>query len=153
MQKVVNIDASSVHKYRRDGIENLPEHDYRRRYFLDFPEHYEYENELLHRGEKNRPQQYQQQRYQQQYQQHRNRGETYPVNVQGCPMRDSRPYAGNMPPQNQGIHQGWMTGSAWRGSHDDKRYESSYPLQVTTATPKVAPYRNRDYVRYDFNHN
>lgn len=186
-EKVVSTVASLVQKYHQDGTENLPEHDYRRRFLLDSPNQYQYENELYHRDKDQNPpsqqfhQQYQKQKYQQpyqqqqnqqkyqqqqqfqqpyqqqQYQQHRIRDETYPVAIHGCghSINDaSGSYSGaDTQFPNQGVLQSWLAGSGWRNSHSDGNKYPSQPLQVTTATPKTVPsYRNRDYTKYDFNH-
>lgn len=189
-EKVVSTVASLVQKYNQDGFENLPKHDYHRRFLLDSPDQYQHENELYRRDKNQNPptqqfnQQYQRQKYQQpyqqqqnqqkyqeqqqhlpyqqqpyqqQYQQHRIRDETYPVAIQGCShsLGDvSGSYSGaNSGFPNQGVLQSWLAGSGWRNSHSDDNKYPSQPLQVTTATPKTVPsYRNRDYTRYDFNH-
>lgn len=135
--KIYSVDLASLHKYRRNGIENIPENYYGRRYFPDFPQRYQpYENDLYQR-EKNRY-----------------HDEIYPAQIQGCShmMRDASRFQHTVDNRNSGILQGWIgSGTRWH-SKDDKRYES-IPLQITTATPKITPsYHNRDiYGKYESN--
>lgn len=129
--KIYSIDLATFHKQRRNGIQNFPLNEDHRRYFTEFTGRNQFDADQSYYQDRNR-----------------NNDDVYPVRVQSCPhyMRDTSRYQND--DNRNGILQGWLGGTEWRGKNEENKQYPLNPSYITTATAKVPASYNRHQGRY-----